>query len=80
LETSCEFKIDKESWDSFLQEDQKSIMFPQGLMTHLTTIMVGTARGILHTKTESTLFNRFPLPTVNVTELVTEDVVMYLAD
>lgn len=80
LEASCEFKIDQESWDLFLQEDKTSIVFPKGLMLHLTTIMVGTARGILHAKTENTEFNRFPLPTVNITELVTEDVKMTLED
>lgn len=45
-------------------------------MAHLTTIMVGTARGILHAKTENTLFNQFLLPTIDVTELVTDDVIM----
>jgi hypothetical protein len=76
LEISCEFNIDNESWASFLSADNKSIHFPKGLMIHLTTIMVGTARGILHAKTENTIFNKFPLPTINVTELVTNDVVV----
>ena len=43
-------------------------------MKHLSVITVGTARGVLHAKTENTPFNKFVLPTINVTELVKEDV------
>ena len=37
---------------------------------------VGTARGILHCKTEGSQFNGIILPPVNVTELVTEDMIL----
>jgi len=43
-------------------------------MTHLSVMTVGTARVVLHTKTEGTFFNRFLLPTINVPELVTDDI------
>ncbi len=36
-------------------------------------LCVGTARGILHAKTEGTAFNDFILPAINVEELVEED-------
>ena len=74
LEAACYFKIDEASWSSFIMADRDLISFPRGLMMHLTTIMIGTARGILHAKTENSEYNHFPLPTINVTELVTEDV------
>lgn len=38
-------------------------------------LTIGTARGVLHSKTESTPFNSFLLPTLNVNELVKKDVV-----
>lgn len=76
LEVACEFIIDESSWVSFSKPDENLIVFPKVLMTHLTTIMVGTARGILHAKTENTPFNHLPLPTINVTELVLDDIVM----
>jgi hypothetical protein len=36
-------------------------------------ITVGTARGVLHAKTEGTTLNKFFIPTVNVVEMVTDD-------
>lgn len=78
LEVACYFKIDETSWSSFVLADRSSIVFPRGLLMHLTTIMIGTARGVLHAKTENTEYNQFPLPTINVTELVTEDVAISL--
>lgn len=38
-------------------------------------LTIGTARGVLHSKTENTTFNQFLLPTLNVNELVQKDVI-----
>ena len=76
VEVACDFKINTDAWKSFLQEDHSGIIFPKGLMTHLTTLVVGTTRGVLHTKTENSKFNHFIIPPINVTELVTDDVVV----
>jgi hypothetical protein len=43
-------------------------------MTHLTMITVSSVRGVLHAKTEGTIFNKYLLPTLDVTEMVKEDV------
>ena len=72
IEASCEFDIEVEKWNSFLQKNKKSILFPQSVMTHLAAITVGTIRGILHSKTENTEFNQFLLPTINLQEVITE--------
>lgn len=72
LQISCHFMITDESWESCI--DGSTATFSKDFMTHLTVITIGTARGILHSKTEGTSFNRFLLPTINVTELVKEDV------
>lgn len=73
VEVSDQFVIAPESWATFLKEDN-TIVIPKGFMIHLGMITVGTARGVLHTKTEGTKFNDFVLPTINVTEMVTDDV------
>ncbi|WP_262906606.1 hypothetical protein [Tenacibaculum finnmarkense] len=36
-------------------------------------ITVGTTRGVLHSKTDNTIFNEFILPTLNVSQMITED-------
>jgi hypothetical protein len=73
VEVSCQFLIAQESWAVFLTDDVTT-KIPKGFMTHLGMITVGTARGVLHTKTEGTRFNDFVLPTINVMDMVTTDV------
>jgi len=72
LQISCHFAVSPESWDSFCSESK--IVFPKGFMMHLTMLTIGTARGVLHAKTEGTIFNQFILPTINVEELISKDV------
>jgi len=74
VETSCQFMIEAESWASFVKSEG-TVIVPKGFMTHLSMITVGTARGVLHTKTEGTKFNDFVLPTINVMDIIKEDVV-----
>lgn len=73
LKMNCEFAISPDSWKEFLEVKKDKIIFPVGFLQHLAVITVGTARGVLHTKTEDSDYNRFSLPTLNVTELVTKD-------
>jgi len=37
---------------------------------------VGTARGVLHSKTESTPFNGLIIPPINVEQIIQEDIVV----
>ncbi len=78
LEITTFFSIKPESFESFLSEDKTKLTLPAGFAQHLGVITVGTARGILHAKTEKTDFNKFFLPTINLVELVKEDVVFNL--
>ncbi len=71
LKTRTEFLIDEKSWQSLFSNDK--IVLPKGFMLHLGVISVGTARGILHAKTEHTPYNQFILPTVNLEEIIKED-------
>jgi hypothetical protein len=73
IEVSNHFLIAPDSWKNFLRDEIITVI-PKGFMCHLGMITVGTARGVLHTKTEGTRFNEFILPTINVTDMIKEDV------
>jgi len=53
----CNFYITQESLDENLVDNK--YIFPLGFITHLAVIAVGTARGVLHSKTENTPYNRY---------------------
>ena len=74
LTVICNFDIEQESWNKNIIK-KKKVTFPKHFLEHLCVITVGTARGILHTKTENTSFNKFIIPTLNVSHLVEKDVV-----
>ncbi len=74
LEAGCIFSIQPEKWVQLINDETKTFVAPKGFIQHLSVIVVGTCRGILHAKTEGTEFNKFFLPTVNVTELIKEDI------
>lgn len=72
IKVSSHFGIDPKSWIIFCKDSK--IFFPKEFVSHLAMLTIGSARGILFSKTEDTIFNKFLLPTINVTELVNEDV------
>ena len=72
VELVIQFVIAETSWQPFLRDEVTTII-PKGFLVHLAMIAVGTARGVLHSKTEGTRFNEFFLPTINVAEMVKED-------
>ncbi|WP_439182505.1 hypothetical protein [Carboxylicivirga taeanensis] len=80
IEAGCHFEINTESWENLFDSESKQLTIPKGMIQHLAVITVGTARGILHAKTENTKFNQFHLPTVNLAEIITEDQVFELTD
>lgn len=71
LQVSCHFGIQPDSWNTYSRDS--SIVFPKGFLAHLAMLAVGTSRGVLHAKSEGTVFNRFCLPLINVTNLINED-------
>ncbi|HAH54212.1 MAG TPA: hypothetical protein DCM02_02715 [Flavobacterium sp.] len=74
LTVVCNFDIEESSWNTNIVSDKK-IILPKHFLEHLCVITVGTSRGILHAKTENTFFNRFIIPTLNVSTLVEKDIV-----
>lgn len=74
LTVVCNFDIEVNSWNNNIVSNKKNTL-PKHLLEHLCVITVGTARGILHAKTENTFFNKFMIPTLDVSNLVEKDVV-----
>ncbi len=80
LETSSQFKIEDESWKRLVGKNEKNIEFPRNFVVHLSMLSVGAARGILHAKTENTIFNHIVLPTINVDQLIRSDILLDLRE
>lgn len=77
IESGNHFKIKKEAWYELINSTNK-IILPKGFACHLLMLTIGTIRGILHCKTENTEFNKFLIPTINVTELIKSDIELLL--
>jgi len=75
IEISCHFQIEDKSWKTFIQDNDKKLVLPKEFLAHLAMITTGTSRGVLFAKTEGTAFSNFIIPTLNVTELISEDAV-----
>lgn len=77
IQVSCHFKIEESSWSSLIQENK--LIVPKGFLAHLAMITTGTSRGVLFAKTEATPFSTFIVPTLNVAEMIKEDVSFVIA-
>lgn len=73
VEASCHFLIKDDAWSEMLNSETNILTIKKGFLCHLGMLAVGTSRGILHSKTEGTCFNKYVLPTINVTEIIKED-------
>ncbi|MDF1573164.1 MAG: hypothetical protein P1P82_16270 [Bacteroidales bacterium] len=73
IEAGCHFAIPPESWEQMLDRKNNKLIVPKGLLQHMAVITVGTTRGILHSKTENTEFNKYHLPTINLQNMITTD-------
>ena len=73
IQVNCNFEISQESFNSLIVDDK--IIVPNKFIAHMAMITVGTSRGILHSKTEGTIFNKYILPTINVSQMLPEDAI-----
>lgn len=80
IKVACYFSIKSEQWKKYIQEESQSIIFPKGFTDHLLMIATGTLRGVLHARTEGTVFNQYLLPTIDVTVLTPADIEMKLCN
>jgi len=76
LETTCEFSIHPEDLQNITEEGK--VVIPKGTIDYFIAQTVGTARGILHCKTEGTPFNGIIIPPMNVTGMFKEDMIISL--
>lgn len=80
VETKVYFQLKPESWKCMYDEETNELVLEKGFARHLSVIVVGTSRGILHSRTEGTDLNHVVLPLTNVEEIIKEDVIIKLAD
>lgn len=73
LDTETSFEIRESSWNAF-QKTESGRIIPKSALAHFAHLSLGSARGILHSKTENTALHAIILPLINVLEMVKEDV------
>lgn len=75
LEVQGLFEIEKNDFLNKMKQDDKTYLVAKGLAVHFAVLTIGSARGILHAKTEGTPFNEYLLPTIDVKNMLQEDVI-----
>ena len=76
LEVQALFEIEKNDFLSKIKQDNNSYRLVKGLAIHFAVLTIGSARGVLHAKTEGTPFNEYLLPTINVNDMIQEDIII----
>ena len=74
IEVRVFFQIEDKDWRALFDAKSNTVHFPKGFITHLAMLTVGTARGVLHAKTEGTPFNHYILPPINLTKFIKGDI------
>lgn len=69
LELHVDFRIAEEG----ISEIKKKGVIPVDFLRYMATIVVGTARGVIHAKTAGTVLNPIVLPPINLVERIKED-------
>lgn len=77
-EIGCHFKLKKENWEEFLNEDG-TITFHKNFMSHLLVLTVDTSRGVIHAKRPDELRGLI-LPTLDVSKHFPEDLTLSIRD
>lgn len=80
LEVAIYYEVEENSWNQMLDMDHKKVRLPNSTANHMMSLLVGTARGVLHSETENTEFNRHVLPTINLSSLINGDVIHSFAE
>lgn len=78
LEIACFFEIEAKAFNTLFIDKKKKeeLKIPVEFHRHLAMIAVGTARGILFEKLKDTDFRQFILPTINLTEIIKDDLIL----
>lgn len=75
LEVQALFEIEKDDFLNKVKQDNNTYLVAKGLAVHFAVLTIGSARGVLHAKTEGTPFNEFLLPTIDVNNMLKENIV-----
>jgi len=70
----CIFEVESNAFNALKNENE--ITIPVEFMRYMATICVGTARGIIHARTESTPLSNIVLPPINLVEIIKEPLVV----
>ncbi len=70
LEIVCIFDIANEGVEFIKKENRVPVDF----LRYMATIVIGTARGVIHAKTESTVLNSIVLPPINLVDAIKDDI------
>tara|TARA_R110001592_G_scaffold352878_1_gene651181 strand:+ start:12734 stop:13171 length:438 start_codon:yes stop_codon:yes gene_type:complete len=76
LEVRALFEIEKNDFFNKMRQEDNSYIITKDLAIHFAVLTVGSARGILHSKTEGTHFNDYILPTIDVKSMLPEDIIL----
>ncbi|QXP58373.1 hypothetical protein [Olleya sp. HaHaR_3_96] len=75
LEVKALFEIEKNDFINKVKQEDGTYLVAKGLAVHFAVLSIGAARGVLHAKTEGTVYNEYLLPTIDVQQMVEEDIV-----
>lgn len=78
IAVSTSYQIHPEDWTSIYNSDTNKIHLPLGIALHMSSLSVGTTRGILHAKTENHSVNSVIIPPVNLNDIIKENIVISL--
>lgn len=73
IEGSCLFGIEYSSWLELVQKDGR-VKIDKYFAAHISSLTIGTVRGMLHAKTEQTIYNLIFIPVINVEDLIKDEI------
>lgn len=76
LGLTCWYQMSPKDWDIFFEKETGRLTLPMQVAQIFANLLVGTARGVVHTKTEGQPFHTVVLPPINLNELIKTDILM----
>lgn len=78
LGITCEFEIEGDDLLKLKKKDK--IIIPKELLEFFVVHTIGTARGVLFCKTESSPYNNIIIPPLNVAEMIKDNLTIKLSE
>jgi hypothetical protein len=76
VEVNVHFAVEPEVFGKLLNKKKRQFKLPFESACHILSITIGSARGILHTKTEGTVVNGLHIPLLNTEAFISEDIII----